>query len=401
MKDKILVIDKSPILRDFIKEELEKYNCEVVTISNTFEGVIKMKNLRPDLIIIDYFMVANDEKADFFKEKKEYKAVSDIPVILLASGIDMNAVISAAKYKVAKILSKPLKLELFLETVSEIIQTPMTLDDSPCILDVHFNHGILFLELGLGLNSSKIDALKYKIIELRQIYKVKRMKVLMMINDVKLQNSDAKKFYQLIHNILDSTHTSLNSFKILTTNGQVVKFLGMSDKLKKIEVVSDISLAMDSLGQIDLEGLISEELEAGEFTISSETRTTDLGIEKEFSVAIVDDDEMIRNFVSSVLSTMNCNIEMYPDGSEFVKSLVLEVPDLIFLDIMMPNMSGFEVLSRLKKMDIKVPVIMFSSISEKANVIKALQMGVKSYIVKPVDPELIIRKTQEILDSSL
>ena len=74
-------------------------------------------------------------------------------------------------------------------------------------------------------------------------------------------------------------------------------------------------------------------------------------------------------------------------------------PDLLFLDLMMPNMNGFEVLDYLKKNNKTIPIIIFSSLSQRETVKKALYYGVKSYIVKPVTMDVILKKVNEILCS--
>jgi DNA-binding response OmpR family regulator len=74
--------------------------------------------------------------------------------------------------------------------------------------------------------------------------------------------------------------------------------------------------------------------------------------------------------------------------------------DLAFLDLMMPRVDGFEVLKALQARHISYPVIVLSAISQRDAMIKAIQMGVKSYLVKPLKPEDIFVKSIEILKAN-
>ncbi|MCG8569953.1 MAG: response regulator [Spirochaetes bacterium] len=400
-KDKILVIEQSELMRKFLKEELEQYGFEVIIAINEFDGSIKMKNIVPELIILDYMLAVKTDKVDFFQEKKNSKTVVDVPIIMLAAEVDMKAVINAAKSKVTKIFSKPIKIDTFLNTIGEILNQSIEIDNSPCILDVHINDDIMFIEVGLGLNKEKIASLKYKILELKSMYKRKSIKVLLMMNDITLTQSDINKFYNLIDNIQQSTETPYQAFKILTVSPEIKQIIEKQDKYQKIEVLPDISLAMDSLGQINVENLVStrDKTASGDLDIVQDQDNKFLKVEKKVYIAIIDDDELILELVDTVLSTMNCQRRVFNKGTTFIESLSEEVPDLIFLDLMMPEMSGFDVMDKLKSLNHQIPIIIFSALSKKETVVKTMQYGVKSYIVKPIDPNVIVNKANEILNS--
>ena len=71
--------------------------------------------------------------------------------------------------------------------------------------------------------------------------------------------------------------------------------------------------------------------------------------------------------------------------------------DLIILDLMMPEMNGFEVLQFLRSKKVEVPIIVFSALSHKETVVKAVGFGVHSYLIKPLKPEQVMQKAVEIL----
>ena len=84
---------------------------------------------------------------------------------------------------------------------------------------------------------------------------------------------------------------------------------------------------------------------------------------------------------------------MAQDGREAVDLIEKETPDLILTDIMMPFVSGLEVISHIRlKLDLDTPIIVFSSAGQEEMVIKAFNLGANDFMGKPFSPnELIIR----------
>jgi DNA-binding response OmpR family regulator len=114
-------------------------------------------------------------------------------------------------------------------------------------------------------------------------------------------------------------------------------------------------------------------------------------------IAAVDDDSIIRELISNTFRGFFVKISPYADGAEFIAALERERFDLVFLDLMMPRADGFAVLRELKDRNIAVPVIILSAANQRETVIRAFQMGTKSYLMKPPKAEDIFKKTLEIL----
>ena len=113
--------------------------------------------------------------------------------------------------------------------------------------------------------------------------------------------------------------------------------------------------------------------------------------------AVVDDDFVIQELIKTAFSDARFKIETFDNGEEFLKKLTPDKYDLVFLDLMMPVMDGFQTLEELKKRGNAIPIIVLSALSERETVIKALKYGVKSYLIKPLKPEWIRKKATEIL----
>ncbi|GAB4514107.1 MAG: response regulator [Anaerolineae bacterium] len=109
---------------------------------------------------------------------------------------------------------------------------------------------------------------------------------------------------------------------------------------------------------------------------------------------IVDDDPDLRRLISLVLQMGGYEVVLAENGLEALSKVRLERPDLILLDIMMPEIDGFETCRRLRKLPegATIPVIMLSAADQVADKVRGLQVGANDYITKPADSrELIAR----------
>jgi DNA-binding NtrC family response regulator len=119
------------------------------------------------------------------------------------------------------------------------------------------------------------------------------------------------------------------------------------------------------------------------------------------TIAVVDDDEVIRELVETVFSDKDWDIRPYEDGESFISELNSDDAfDLVFLDLMMPGINGFQVLKKMREMGKNPPVIIFSALTQRETVMKAVKFGVHSYMTKPLKPEKIIRKASEVLNAT-
>ncbi|MBC7397988.1 MAG: response regulator [Bdellovibrionales bacterium] len=83
------------------------------------------------------------------------------------------------------------------------------------------------------------------------------------------------------------------------------------------------------------------------------------------------------------------------DAYELLKKGPL--PDLLITDVMMPGMSGFELLARLKEDNIKLPVIMITSKQREEDVLRGLEHGAVDYITKPFSPTVVLARVKNAL----
>jgi len=115
---------------------------------------------------------------------------------------------------------------------------------------------------------------------------------------------------------------------------------------------------------------------------------------KKERVLVVDDEEHIRKIVRFQLEKSGYEVETAEDGIEALKAVEACTPDLILLDLMMPNMDGYEVCKRLKSdyQTNHIPVIMVTAKADLENKLQGFEDGANDYIAKPFAiTELLVR----------
>ncbi len=108
---------------------------------------------------------------------------------------------------------------------------------------------------------------------------------------------------------------------------------------------------------------------------------------KKNSILIVDDAHLMRTMLNDVIKTNGLAKETFEavDGNDAIKKYLVHKPNLVIMDVIMPNTDGIEALQQIKKTDPKAKVLMISSVDEKTKVQDAMKLGAIDYIVKPID----------------
>ena len=128
-------------------------------------------------------------------------------------------------------------------------------------------------------------------------------------------------------------------------------------------------------------------------------------VAKTKSILVIDDNDDIRGLLSLVLQKEGYEVLEAAGGSEALIKINESKPDLILLDVMMPGLSGLEVLATIRESKEKkiseVPVIMITAKSTIDDIDAAIELGANSYIVKPFRPANLVEKVSEIFQAAL
>jgi two-component system, OmpR family, KDP operon response regulator KdpE len=111
---------------------------------------------------------------------------------------------------------------------------------------------------------------------------------------------------------------------------------------------------------------------------------------------VVDDEEELLQLLRTMLERKGYQVIGAGSGLEAMRLLYHTQPDLVLLDVMMPNMDGWETLKRIREVS-TVPVIMLTALSQTPSVVRGLQEGADDYVGKPFDQAELIARIDALL----
>ncbi len=159
----------------------------------------------------------------------------------------------------------------------------------------------------------------------------------------------------------------------------------ISDSLKGYIIIIDIkdTKAENSTGQIFLRV---------DFDEKTESKI------KGKKILIVDDSRVMRNIISKMLQEEGANIKEAENGEEAARIHRTFNPHLTLMDINMPKVNGFEAITKIREFNPNSKFIILSSSSRKDEIVKAKELKVSGYLVKPTEPAQLIARVSAILN---
>ena len=119
------------------------------------------------------------------------------------------------------------------------------------------------------------------------------------------------------------------------------------------------------------------------------------------TILVADDEMIMLKTIELRLKKDGHNVIICQDGREALKKIEESSPDLIITDIMMPFLSGLEIIGAVKKKDKKIPIIVLSAMGQENVVLEAFQLGADDYITKPFSPNELSMRVKRYIPSSV
>ncbi|MGE6617526.1 response regulator transcription factor [Bacillus mycoides] len=120
---------------------------------------------------------------------------------------------------------------------------------------------------------------------------------------------------------------------------------------------------------------------------------------KNYHILVVEDDQEIQELIKQFLMTQQYKVIVASDGLEGMTQFNKQSFDLILLDVMMPNLNGFEVAKMIRSQS-NIPIIMLTALEEEQDQMKGFDLGIDDYITKPFSFHVLMRRVEAVLRRS-
>lgn len=117
------------------------------------------------------------------------------------------------------------------------------------------------------------------------------------------------------------------------------------------------------------------------------------------NILIIDDDKKLNNLLSDYLTKLDFKVVTVTHPDDAFRTLKRELPDIIILDIMLPDMDGFQVCKNIRS-EYSIPIIMLTARGEVTDRIVGLELGADDYMPKPFEPRELVARIQSVLRRS-
>ncbi len=117
---------------------------------------------------------------------------------------------------------------------------------------------------------------------------------------------------------------------------------------------------------------------------------------------VVDDNKDIRDLISHILTLNGFEVREASEGQMALEIIAQSRPDLVLLDVMMPGLSGYEVVAQVRsspEVEISsIPILMITARSQNSDIESALNSGANDYLIKPFRPAELLAKVNQVLE---
>jgi DNA-binding response OmpR family regulator len=122
-------------------------------------------------------------------------------------------------------------------------------------------------------------------------------------------------------------------------------------------------------------------------------------VSRKATILAVDDEPHVLRLIKANLESSSYKVLTAADGEEAIRSVERELPDLVILDIMLPQMDGYTVCSRIREFS-SVPIIMLTARSAQVDLVHGFEVGADDYLTKPFDVTELLMRVQAVLRRS-
>lgn len=115
-----------------------------------------------------------------------------------------------------------------------------------------------------------------------------------------------------------------------------------------------------------------------------------------FKIVVIDDEPSMTMLIGLLLKTYGMEVITANEGEQGIQLVRSEAPDIVILDLMMPDMSGVEVCQAIRTFS-NVPLLAYSALTDRDEIAKALAAGINAHLEKPSPSEVIVEHIQQLV----
>jgi CheY-like chemotaxis protein/signal transduction histidine kinase/HAMP domain-containing protein len=338
LKRTILVVDDETEVCKLIQDYFVETGYDVVTAHNGTEALQIAHEIHPFAITLDVLMPDIDGW-EVLRKLKASKATDDIPVIMVSMSDDKatGMALGATGYLVKPIIKELLLTELDSLTRSRTIKDVLVVDDDPVIRE--------YLEI---------------------ILQEKKYRVKSASGGEEALNLISKQSPDAI--VLDLMMPDIDGFTVLnilredpaTHDIPVIVVTAKDLTPEEQSRLTDTAQQIIAKGAMDKDRLLME-IESA--LVDLETQLTQKTLQESIRILIIEDNEVAAMQISSALEGSGYEVDVASGGAEGLESIRHAVPDAVVLDLMMPEMDGFDVLNHIRSTPLtaKIPVLVITA----------------------------------------
>ena len=401
----IFLVDSDTVSLKNIGQVLSRANMRVTAFNSgeALLGYLKQNNA-PDMIIIDSEIQGVGCRETINEIKLSIQ--SNIPIMLLKSKTSRDDEIQFDELGVVGCISKGIESEELIAKVNRIFDEKNAAHEVFEAINKEINRDTGSELISLGRFSDLLrekeisnNALLLNRDEFVHVYRF-------IMRYIKRYNKNACNLFLTINNASTSDEEEFNVYKEEFLN-HVIHMLRKSDIVTK-PTDNQIMVLMTDIKEVFVEQVIGSILgtwysrHGNKISISYEVHfesfsDSDFGKKDRLKVIIVDDDFMNLKMASFILEKNGIEVITMKSGQELLDKLRDNKPDLILLDVNMPEMDGFETLERLRAQEessLEIPIIFLTADDSNETETKGLALGAMDFIKKPFVPDVLILRVR-------
>ena len=373
---KVLLVDDNPMNMDVLRGMLRETKIQTDTAANGAEALQKMRENKYDVVLMDHMMPVMDGVQALHRMREE-KLCPQAPVLVLTANAVGDAKERYLQEGFDDYLSKPVLYSQLLTKVRQYLPENV-FTRKELVKDLSY-----FLDKSVGMQYCCNSEEFYR--EMLNSYLTNNR-----LDEIRQKFTEEKwEEYRIAVHALKSTSLSIGAVA-LSEAAKELEFAAKEGRISEIkenhaEVMADYE---------QLLGLLREELTE----CPAENAESEMQVSKEL-ILVVDDDSLNLMFAQKLLDDAY-RTECVKSGEEALEYLKKETPNLILLDLHMPDMNGFEVMSRIMQDERtkEIPVVFLTADNDREAEIEGLRLGAQDFIKKPFVADIMLERINRILE---